>query len=85
MAAGIGFGRCRLPDVGCGGIFPLRTGLVLEPLQLAMVEHGRKGEHLQGHLPSQRNLLGLTHHPHPAATDLGKDAVVAQHAADRLV
>ena len=45
-------------------------GLVLEPLQLARVERGREGQHLQGHAAAQRDLLGLVDDAHAAAADL---------------
>ena len=53
-------------------------GFVLEPHQLLLVEHGREREHFQGHAAAERNLFGLVHDAHAAATELAEDAEIAQ-------
>ena len=59
-----------------------RSGFVVKSLELAGIEQRRKREHLQGHAPAERNLLGLVHDSHPAASDLAEDPKIAQGAAD---
>jgi hypothetical protein len=63
-------------------VFQNRSGLgfVLEALQLPLVQHRCKRQHLQGDLSAQRNLLRLVHYAHPAPADFAEDAEVAQRA-----
>ena len=53
-------------------------GLVLESCQLTRVQHGGKGQHLEGHASAERFLLGLVDHPHPTPANLAQDAELAQ-------
>ena len=48
-------------------------GLELEPLPLARVERGSRGQDLERNAPAQRKLLGLINHAHPTAADLTED------------
>ena len=48
-------------------------GLELEPLPLARVERGSRGQDLERDAPAQRKLVGLINHAHPTAADLAKD------------
>jgi hypothetical protein len=62
------------------GVVELGRGprLALEPAAgLGVLEH-LPGEHLQGHMPAQRDLLGLVDDAHAAAAHLADDAVVAE-------
>ena len=54
------------------------AGLAAEPEQPERVAAGLGREHLQGDVPAEGHLLGLVHHPHPAAGHLPQDAVVAE-------
>src|SRR5262249_2044194 len=54
------------------------AGLVLEALQLAGVEGGGEGQHLEGDAPAQRQLHGLVDHAHATAADLAHQRVIAQ-------
>jgi len=53
-------------------------GFVMEPGDLLAVQHGRERQHLQCHLPVERDLPSLVDNPHPAAGDLADDRVIAQ-------
>ena len=55
-----------------------RLRLALEPPHLLGVQQRAGREHLQGHAPAQRLLLGLVDDAHAAPADLAEDAVVAQ-------
>jgi len=55
-----------------------RLGLVVEPGDLPLVQHGRKRQHLQRHAPAKRNLPRLVDDAHSPAADLADDRVVAQ-------
>ena len=55
-----------------------RLRLVLEALQLPGVERGGERQHLQGHAPAERELLGLVDDAHAAPADLADDAEVAE-------
>ena len=63
-------------QVSCG------LSLILEPLKLLGVEHGREREHLQRHPAPERNLLGLVHHTHSTTANLANDAIVAQFSGE---
>ena len=47
--------------------------LELEPLPLARVERGGRGQDLERDAPAQRKLKGLINHAHPTAADLTED------------
>ena len=55
-------------------------GFVLESLELAGVEHGGKGQHLQRDTPIEGDLLGLIDHAHAPAADLAEDTEVPKGA-----
>src|SRR5262245_20975110 len=55
-----------------------RLGLVPESLKLALVECRCERQHLQRDAAPERDLVGLIHHAHAAATDLTNDPVVAK-------
>ena len=42
------------------------------------IEQHAPGQHLQGHVPSQRNLLGLVDDAHAAFADLAQDAIIPE-------
>ncbi len=63
---------------------PRGLRLLLEPLQVPLVEHGRQRQHLQGHAAAERELLGLIDHPHAAAAHLTDQVEVAQHVGHRV-
>src|SRR5262249_22488038 len=54
-------------------------------LQLPFVEGSRERQHLQGHTPAQRQLLGLIDDAHAATADLAQNAEVAQGRGTREV
>ena len=60
-------------------VLELRGGarLVSKALQLASIEKARKGQHLERHASTERDLLRLVHDAHAAAADLPDDAEVA--------
>ena len=62
---------------------PRRAGFVLKPIELLFVEHRGKRQHLERHPTSNRNLLGLVDHAHPAPTDFLENAEVAELTRDR--
>ena len=55
-------------------------GLDFESLQLAGIEHGRKGQDLQRHAPMQRDLLRFVDDSHAAAADLADQTKIADDA-----
>ena len=59
-----------------------RVRLITKALELPRIKHGREGQHLEGHAPAQRNLLGLVHHAHAATAYLADQPKVAERADD---
>ncbi len=57
-------------------------GLTPEPLERIFAGRRVRGEHLQGHLPSQGEVLGPVHHTHAAGAQLVQDAIVTDGLAD---
>ena len=55
-----------------------RPRLALEAAQLPRVEQGVAGQHLDGHVPAQGELLRLVDDPHAAAAHLPQDLVIPQ-------
>ena len=62
--------------VWCSLAAALRLALEPAPL-LGVAEHLRR-QHLQRHVPAERDLLGLVDDAHAAAADLADDPVVAE-------
>ena len=60
-----------------------RLRLTLETLQ-RLPAHHRVRQELQRDLPAEVQVLRLVHHPHPAAPQLGEDAVVRDRLADHV-
>jgi hypothetical protein len=58
-------------------------GLVSEPLELSGIERRGERQDLEGDPAAEGELLGLVHHPHPAAADLADQAEVPQQAQSR--
>ena len=56
---------------------------IAEPLQFQRVERRGAGEHLDRDPAPQRDLLGLVDDPHPAASDLPDEAILAQDRVGR--
>jgi len=61
-----------------GGLLGRRARLALEAAQVPRIEQGVGGQHLDGHEPAQRQLLGLVDDAHAAAAEDGLD-LVAEH------
>ena len=55
-----------------------RAGLAAKPFQPRRVAEMVEGERLQGHVPAQRFLDRLVHHPHSARADGTEQKVIAQ-------
>ena len=53
------------------------VGLILKSRQLTRVQHGGKGQYLQGDASTERLLFGFVDHAHAAAADLANDAELA--------
>ena len=60
-----------------------RLSLDAEPLQFDRVERRGVGEDLERNAPAEGDLLGLVDDGHPAAGDLAKKAILAQHRIGR--
>ncbi len=62
------------------GVVQLRggAGLALEPAaRLGVAEHLARQD-FQGHMPAERDLLGLVDHAHAPSADLAKQAVITK-------
>ena len=59
-----------------------RTGLAPEALQSLRVLRDLVGKELEGDKATERGVLGLVNHAHPAAAELLDDAVVRDGLAD---
>jgi hypothetical protein len=53
-------------------------GLALEAFLERRFQEPGERQHLQGHVPAERLLLCLVHHPHAALPNLAQEAVAAQ-------
>src|ERR1700691_2690666 len=59
-----------------------RSRLALEAVQrLAVADHAVRNE-LQGHMPAEAQVLGLTNYAHASATDFPDNAIVGDRLAD---
>jgi len=53
-----------------------RPRLAMETPQVPRIEQGMRGQHLDGHMPAQRQLLRLVDDAHPTSAHLTQDLVV---------
>ena len=56
------------------------TGLVLEPSQVPLIEHGSKRQYLQSDAARERHLFGLIDDAHASPSDLAQQAKIAQRS-----
>src|SRR5262249_29182046 len=64
----------------CGGL-----SFELEPLPVARVERGGRGQYLERDAPAERKLLGLVNHAHATAADLTEDSKFTEPGGRRWV
>ena len=59
-------------------------GLMIEAGDLLLVQQGGERQNFQGNFAAQRDLPRFVDHAHPAAGDLGQDAIIAETLMGRL-